>query len=50
MSIPPDTTNYMIAGYAVFFVVVTFYIATLALRWRNLMRDVQTLEELTKDK
>ena len=50
MSITPETTNYMIAGYAVFFAVTTFYVASLVLRWRNLKRDFLTLEELGKDK
>lgn len=50
MSISPETTNYMIAGYVVFFFIFTFYISSLAVRWSNLKRDMQTLEELEKDK
>jgi hypothetical protein len=50
MSIPPDTTNYMIAGYAVFFIVTIAYVCSLTLRWINLKRDIQMLDELGKDK
>jgi hypothetical protein len=50
MSISPETTNYMIGGFATFFIVFTIYIASLAVRWNNLKRDKLTLEELEKDK
>ena len=50
MSITPETTNYMIAGYTVFFVVTTFYVASLVVRWMNLKRDFLSLEDLGKDK
>ncbi len=42
----PDTVLYMIAGYAVFFIVSASYVLSLFLRHRNLKRDLQTLEEL----
>ena len=50
MSIPPETTNYLIGGFVTFFVVFTVYIASLIVRWNNLKRDKLTLEELEKEK
>ncbi|MBT3314927.1 MAG: hypothetical protein HN390_09960 [Anaerolineae bacterium] len=41
-----DTSNYMIAGYAVFFGVTIIYLLSLYTRWKNLQRDLETLEEL----
>jgi len=49
MNTLPDTTNYMIAGYAVFAVVFSVFITSLAFRWKKLKQDIQTLEELGKD-
>ena len=43
---PLETTNYMIAGYAVIFGVMLVYLVSLFVRWRNLKRDVQMLQEL----
>jgi|GEM_PF-679680 hypothetical protein len=43
---PAETTAYMIAGYAVIFVVMAIYIGSLWLRWRNLHRDQEMLEKL----
>lgn len=42
----PDTSSYMIAGYAVAFVVMGMYIASLIIRWRNLRQDEQMLSDL----
>lgn len=42
----PDTTSYMIAGYAVIFSVLLLYLFSLFIRNRNLKRDLETLEEL----
>jgi len=50
MSISPETTNYMIAGFVTFFLVFTVYITSMFVRWSNLKRDLLTLEELEKDK
>jgi hypothetical protein len=36
----------MIAGYAVAFVVMGMYIASLIIRWRNLRQDEQMLSDL----
>ena len=41
-----DTSNYMIAGYAIFFGVTIIYLLSLYARWKNLQRDLETLEEL----
>ncbi len=41
-----DTSNYMIAGYAIFFGVTIVYLFSLYTRWKNLQRDLETLEEL----
>lgn len=45
----PETTNYLIAGYTVFFLVITFYILSLTARWSKLKQTEQTLEELDRD-
>jgi len=42
----PDTSGYMIAGYAVAFIVMGLYVASLYLRSRNLKQDMSMLEEL----
>jgi len=42
----PDTTNYMLAAYAVIFSVMMIYILSLFLRWRKLKKDLQTCNEL----
>ena len=44
----PDTSGYMIAGYAVAFIVMGLYVASLYVRARNLKRDMETLEEMDK--
>jgi len=43
---PIETTNYMIAGYAVIFGVMAIYLVSMYLRRRNLQRDLEVLEEL----
>ena len=40
--------KYMLAGYAVILTVLAFFIVSLFIRWRNLKRDLQTLEEIQK--
>jgi hypothetical protein len=44
----PDTTNYLIAGYAVIFVVLSIYLASFFIRNRSLQQDLETLQELEK--
>jgi hypothetical protein len=46
----PDTTGYMIAGYAVFFIVSAVYLISLFVRNRSLQRDLETLEDLDAKK
>jgi len=42
----PDTSGYMIAGYAIAFIVMGLYVFSLYLRSRNLHQDVNVLEEM----
>jgi len=44
----PDTSGYMIAGYAVAFIVMGIYVASIYIRTRNLTQDKETLEEMDK--
>lgn len=46
----PDTSQYMVAGYAIAFGVMIIYVASLYIRSRNLKRDMFMLEEMDKDK
>jgi len=39
----------MIAGYAVIFIVMLVYLASLAIRRRNLNQDLEVLQELEKE-
>jgi len=43
---PAETTRYMIAGYSVIFGVMFIYIISLIVRFRNLKRDMDTLNQL----
>ena len=43
---PANTTNYMIAGYAVIFGVMLIYLVSLLIRQRNLQKDLEVLEEI----
>jgi len=42
----PDTSGYMIAGYAIAFIVLGLYVASIYIRNRNLHQDMAILEEL----
>ena len=42
----PDTSGYMVAGYAITFIVLGIYVFSLYLRNNNLKRDTETLESL----
>lgn len=46
----PDTSGYMIAGYAIAFIVMAIYVASFVIRNRNLQRDLKTLEEMDRKK
>lgn len=43
---PPDTSGYMILGYAIFFAIGIIYVISLAIRRRNLEKDLDTLESM----
>ncbi len=43
-----NTDGYMIAGYAVSFIVMALYVASIYIRSRNLNRDLTLLEEMDK--
>jgi hypothetical protein len=42
----PDTSGYMIAGYAITFLVMALYVASIYLRSRNLKQDMNMLNEM----
>jgi CcmD family protein len=45
--IPYDISiKYMVAGYAVIFIVLATYLVSLILRWQRLKHDLQSLENL----
>jgi hypothetical protein len=44
----PDTSKYMIAGYAIAFLVMGIYVASIYIRNRNLKQDMSMLEEMEK--
>lgn len=44
----PDTTGYMIAGYAITFIILGIYVASMVLRNRNYKQDMTVLEEMDK--
>ncbi len=44
----PQTINYMILGYVVFFSVMIIYLISLAVRSRSLNQDLELLQELEK--
>lgn len=50
MNGPADTLSYMVMGYAVIFVVLLVYLASLIIRYRNLRQDEAILEDLEKEK
>jgi hypothetical protein len=47
---PAETTNFMIAGYAVIFGVMLVYLVSLYIRRRNLRQDLEMLQELENPK
>ena len=46
---PAETTNYFIAGYAIFFTVMALYLVSFYVRNRNLRREYALLEELESE-
>ena len=47
---PPDTSQYMVAGYLIAFAVMIVYVASLYVRSRNLNRDLSMLEDMDEQK
>ncbi len=47
--VTPDTTGYLIAGYAAIFGLMGLFLLSLILRWRNLKKDLVLLDELEND-
>jgi len=43
---PANTTSYMIAGYTVIFGMILIYIISLYVRQKNLLQDLEVLQEL----
>ena len=44
----PDTSGYMIAGYAITFIILGIYVASMYLRNRNYQQDMTVLEEMDR--
>ena len=44
----PNTSGFMIAGYAVAFIVMFLYVLSIYVRSRNLNQDLRLLEEMDK--
>jgi hypothetical protein len=42
----PDTQAYLILGLAAAFVIMAFQIASMIIRWRNLQKDAELLDQL----
>ena len=42
---PTETTDYFIAGYVIFFIVMGLYLLSLYIRQRNLKQELAMLEE-----
>jgi len=50
MDQPINTINYFIAGYVVIFGILLIYISSLIIRWRNLKKDEEILNDLDSSK
>ena len=46
---PAETFNYMVLGFSVILSVLSLYILSIAVRYRNLQRDIRLLEEVEVD-
>ena len=40
--------QFMLGGYAAFFVLFMVYVVSLLVRWRNLKRELKSLDEMEK--
>ena len=47
---PANTDNYMIAGYVVSYITMGIYLLSVYIRNRNLKRDLETYQEMDKEK
>ena len=45
----PDTLNYMIGGFVVFFVVMIAYLTSYFIRFKNLNQDLEVLQEIESE-
>ena len=45
----PDTSGYMILGYAIFFIVTAIYLVSFYIRTRNLQQDMSMLENIKSE-
>lgn len=46
METMPDTSGYMIAGYAITFITMGLYVLSVYIRNKNLNQDLETLKSL----
>ncbi len=46
----PDTSGYMVAGYAIAFAVMGIYVASMYIRNRNLRQDIEALEAMQEER
>ena len=49
LNAPVNTNGYYIAGYVVFFSVMTVYLASLIIRYRNLKKEYELLVSLSEE-
>jgi CcmD family protein len=49
MTDPDQFNNYLILGYAVMWLIIMIYIGSLALRQRNLNRDLDLMEQILEE-
>jgi hypothetical protein len=46
----PDTVNYLLAGYAILIGLLVLYVASWAVRRRNLQKDLELIDILKAEK
>jgi hypothetical protein len=49
LNAPTNTNGYYIAGYAVFFLIMAVYLASMVIRSQNLKKEYELLVELEKE-
>jgi CcmD family protein len=49
MTDPDQFNNYLILGYTVMWLIIMIYIGSLALRQRNLNRDLDLMEQILEE-